>query len=202
MGVGAGLVLKETPCSWAILEAQNRIGGRIDSVILDGVRVDIGGYEISIPGNTPPRSKPFIEAVQRKNLKLDQRIKQSEVIFVDGDGQHFTHKDHEVVDGCFEELLELIKGKVLEGKVESYYQSGKELIDKLMDEGSGRLTAQQRKLFCLELQIMEEEEAASIYTMSNLVGHAEIMDEKVIDKYPLPEHGYHHLLQTFAEDLP
>ena len=170
--------------------------------MVDGVKVDLGAYEVSILENIPPKVLPFTEMLKKKAINLDQQIKQSETIYVDGHGQPFSEEDHEVVEGCIEELTELIKGKVLQKKVESYYESGKELIDQLMDEGCGKLTPQQRKLFCLELQMIEEEEAGSIHTMCNAISCTEDLDEEGIDQYPLPEHGYHKLLETFAEDLP
>ena len=91
---------------------------------------------------------------------------------------------------------------MLEKKVESYYESGKELIDELTDEKSERLTPQQKKLFRLELKLIEEEDVANMHTMSNSVNEGEDLDEYIMDEYPLPRHGYHHLLQSFAEDLP
>ena len=86
---------------------------------------------------------------------------------------------------------------MLEKKVESYYESGKELIDELTDEKSERLTPQQKKLFRLELKLIEEEDVANMHTMSNSVNEGEDLDEYIMDEYPLPRHGYHHLLRSF-----
>ena len=49
-GISAGLVLNNTPLNWIILEAQNHIGGRLDSIVIDNVQVDTGAYEIAAFG--------------------------------------------------------------------------------------------------------------------------------------------------------
>ena len=76
-----------------------------------------------------------------------------------------------------ERLTTLMKEKVLSGKVESYYESGREMLDELLDEHSTSLSRDQKKLLLLHLQMTEEEQAGSILNMSNLVGFNPIAEE-------------------------
>ena len=43
-GISAGLVFQGTSYSWVILEAQSKIGGRIQSATFDGATIDLGAY--------------------------------------------------------------------------------------------------------------------------------------------------------------
>lgn len=88
-GIGAGVVLEGKKVPYVILEARDRIGGRVKSEMIDGVEVDIGAGWL----HNYSKNNPMYSEVQRLKWKERKFERKEEEVAFDGETGHMYDED-------------------------------------------------------------------------------------------------------------
>jgi spermine oxidase len=108
-GLGAGKVLKKANLNFVILEGQDRVGGRINTVEMDEVRVDAGAQWLH------GRNNELFKFAEKFNLIRPELSEEAEGDYVSEDGEKldefFVKKVDFKIGQILEECEEFVKHK-------------------------------------------------------------------------------------------
>lgn len=92
-GVAAARALSRQPSlTWCLLEATQRLGGRIESVLMDGKRVDTGAYELASFLQARKQENSLYELIKKGECELDFRKGLSRVLYYEDKGHEYSEE--------------------------------------------------------------------------------------------------------------
>ncbi|MGZ0712934.1 flavin monoamine oxidase family protein (plasmid) [Coraliomargarita sp. W4R53] len=104
-GTTAANELKKAGLSVAVLEARDRVGGRLWTDVVDGAMLEIGGQWVS------PDQEALIETIKELGLETYSRYREGDSVYINGSAEltRFTGEIFPVPEATEKELVRLIE---------------------------------------------------------------------------------------------
>ncbi|WP_248242093.1 flavin monoamine oxidase family protein [Microbacterium kunmingense] len=103
-GLTAANELRKAGLSVAVLEARDRVGGRLHTDVIDGAMLEVGGQWVS------PDQEALIETLDDLGLETYSRYREGDSVYIDADGKltRFTGEIFPVPEATEKVMVELI----------------------------------------------------------------------------------------------
>lgn len=103
-GLTAANELRKSGLSVAVLEARDRVGGRLHTDVIDGAMLEVGGQWVS------PDQEALIETLDDLGLETYSRYREGDSVYIDADGKltRFTGEIFPVPEATEKVMVELI----------------------------------------------------------------------------------------------